>query len=75
MKPGIDGTYGSVPKIEDPSVAAVLDCQLVKEMRVRDHVVMIAEVSNIHWDGERHDTLMYVSGAFKKIGDTLLDRS
>jgi flavin reductase (DIM6/NTAB) family NADH-FMN oxidoreductase RutF len=75
LKPEIDGTYGCVPKIEDPSVAAVLDCQLVQQMQVRDHMIMIAEVSNIHWDGEPHDTLMYVSGAFKKIGETLFDRS
>ena len=75
LRPGPDERHGGVPKIEDQAVAAVLDCRLVQQMRVRDHVITVAEVGDIDWDGEASDTLMYVGGAFKGIGETLFKRS
>ncbi|KAF2201325.1 hypothetical protein GQ43DRAFT_440709 [Delitschia confertaspora ATCC 74209] len=66
--------FSRVPRIEDDAVMTVLDCKLVKEMRVRDHVITVSEVESIHWDGEGGDTLMYVDGAFKQIGKTVWDR-
>ncbi|KAF2176375.1 hypothetical protein K469DRAFT_607365 [Zopfia rhizophila CBS 207.26] len=65
-----DTEYGSkAPRINLPCIFAALDCQLVQDMDVKDHVVAIANVNGVISKYTEGSTLMYVQGNFIKGGE------
>lgn len=60
------------PRIVSNAVVASMECQLLQEASVADHVVVIARVNGLECTGELRPTLLYHEGKYKSYDGTLL---
>jgi flavin reductase (DIM6/NTAB) family NADH-FMN oxidoreductase RutF len=62
--------------IEHPDVYASLECEVVQELTVADHVIVVAKVLDTEHAPEQWSTLMYVDGNYTLPGgETLMPRT
>lgn len=62
----------SAPRTVSDAVVASMDCQLLQEVPVADHVVAIAKVAGFRSRDELRPTLLYNEGRYKRNNGTAL---
>ncbi|KAJ4984065.1 putative oxidoreductase [Stagonosporopsis vannaccii] len=65
--------YGSrnaalAPRIRGPSVRAAAECTMTHEFDVGDHVILVAQVTEIESNDHGDPTIAYVDGSYRSLG-------